>query len=275
MWPYPDVPRQPDAAEGLTPQQVHRLLQRLGRPGRDAVAEELLAWLAPQVALAQCAIFSFERPSRPHIVAMGDRSRTSALPDIAHAYVTRYVRLDPAWAAMQAEEAQAREQARAPRMFIQRQRPADISHAGYRHTCYGLPQVAERVAILAWYDNRYWMSINLYRGEEHGALNEAHLARIDALAPAMVEAVRLHHTGRQLEQDLPELMLSRLSRRFPGLTPRDQDVLRALLQGQDNPTLAAGLGLTLSSAQTYVKRTFRKLGIASQRELLALLMAPE
>jgi DNA-binding NarL/FixJ family response regulator len=176
---------------------------------------------------------------------------------------------------MQAEEASARSQGLVPGMFIHRQQPADIAHAGYRHTCYGLPQVAERVAILAWYDNRYWMSINLYRGEEHGALSPVHLARIEALAPAMVEAVRLHHTGRQLEQDLAELMLSRLNRRCPGLTPRDHDVLRAILHGHDNPTLASGLGLTLSSAQTYVKRTFRKLGVGNQRELLALLMAPD
>lgn len=272
MWPYPEAAAEPD---GISPTQVHRLLQRVGRPGRDAVAEELLGWLAPQVPLAQCAIFSFERPSRPCIVAMGDRLRTQALPDIAQAYITRYARLDPAWEAMRAEEAAASQQGRPPSMLIQRQRPADIAHAGYRHTCYTLPQVAERVAILAWYDNRYWMGINLYRGEEHGELHARHLSRIEALAPAMVEAVRLHHTGRQLEQDLAELMLSRLNRRFPELTPRDHDVLRAILHGHDNPTLASGLGLTLSSAQTYVKRTFRKLGIGSQRELLALLMAPE
>ena len=38
--------------------------------------------------------------------------------------------------------------------------------------------------------------------------------------------------------------------------------------------LAAHLGVTLASAQTYVKRTCRKLGVAGQRELLAWLMEP-
>ena len=36
------------------------LLAQLGRANRHAVAEALLAWLSPHVALAQCAIFSFE-----------------------------------------------------------------------------------------------------------------------------------------------------------------------------------------------------------------------
>ena len=40
------------------------------------------------------------------------------------------------------------------------------------------------------------------------------------------------------------------------------------------PALAAHLGVTLASAQTYVKRTCRKLGVAGQRELLAWLMEP-
>lgn len=260
--------------------QVQALLTQLGRDHRHAVAEALLAWLSPHVPLAQCTIFSFERPNRPQTIAVGDRSRTSALGDIAQAYVTRYFRLDPAVAVMQAEAAAATRAVGAPeggpgpRMRLHRQRPADIAHAGYRHTCYELPQVAERVAILAWYDRRYWMSVNLYRGTEHGLLRDDELARIAALAPTVVEAVRLHHTGRQLEQDLGEVVLARLNRRFPDLTPRDLDVLRALLQGLDTPALAAHLGLTPASAQTYIKRTHRKLGISSQRELLAVLMAP-
>jgi DNA-binding CsgD family transcriptional regulator len=49
-------------------------------------------------------------------------------------------------------------------------------------------------------------------------------------------------------------------------------VLRALLQGLDNEALAQRLGLELSSAQTYVKRVHRKLGVGSQRELMGLLV---
>ena len=67
-------------------------------------------------------------------------------------------------------------------------------------------------------------------------------------------------------------LLARLHRRHPTLTKRDVDVLRGLLQGLDNDALAQRLGLELSSAQTYVKRVHRKLGVNSQRELLGLLV---
>ena len=43
----------------------------------------------------------------------------------------------------------------------------------------------------------------------------------------------------------------------------------------DNATLAERLGLTHESARTYLKRVYRKLGLAGQRELFALLMAPQ
>ena len=246
------------------------LLADLGTAHRHTVAEHLLRLVGAHVPLAQCAIFSFEQPNRPRTVAMGDRSRTSALPRIAQAYVTRFFRLDPAFALMQANTPAAR--LRPPQPLLHRQRPADIAHPEYRHVCYELPRVAERLAVLALYDKRFWMSVNFYRGEEHGPFDDASLAVMAAFAPAVVHAVRLHHTGNALHQDLTDLVLARTTQRFPALTPRDTDVLRGLLQGLDTPALAQRLGLTPASAQTYQKRLFAKLGVAGQRELLGLLM---
>lgn len=255
--------------------QINTLLAHLGLSNRHAVAEDLLRLVGAHVPLAQCAIFSFESPNRPRTVAMGDRSRTSALPRIAQSYVTRFFRLDPVLAVMQAELAAARAAGVAqPRTVLHRQRPQDIAHPDYRHVCYELPQVAERLAMLALYEGRFWMSVNFYRGLEHGPFDAHSLAVMQAFAPTIVHAVRLHHTGNTLHQDLGDLMLARATRRCPHLTPRDLDVLRCLLQGQTNEAMGHTLGLTPASVQTYLKRTFRKLGISGQRELLALLMEP-
>jgi DNA-binding CsgD family transcriptional regulator len=109
---------------------------------------------------------------------------------------------------------------------------------------------------------------------EHGPFDEAAMALVEAFAPLIVHAVRLHHTGQALHQDLSELLLDRLAQRAPQLTERDRDVLRGLLQGLATEAMAQRLGLTLASAQTYVKRVCRKLGVSGQRELLALLIEP-
>ncbi|MGS5086886.1 helix-turn-helix transcriptional regulator [Hydrogenophaga sp. A37] len=253
--------------------QVSALLARLGQAGRHAVAEDLLQLVGAHVPLAQCTIFAFEPGRRPAIVAVGDRSRTQELPHIAEAYVDRFHRLDGSSVVMRDELAAAQKAgSSAPRIVLHRQRGDDIHHADYRRICYELPLVAERLAVMALYEGRRWLAVHLYRGEEHGPFDEAGIAVVEAFAPLIVHAVRLHHTGHAVHQDLSGLLLARLVRRFPALTQRDRDVVVALMDGLSTEALAQRLGLTLASAQTYQKRVLRKLGVAGQRELLACLL---
>ena len=256
--------------------QVTALLEKLGLSDRHAVAEEVLRLLGPWVPLAQCTIFSFEGVGRPRTLAVGDRARTRELPDISQAYVQRFYRLDGAQLAMQAHEAAAgKASPQRPHIVLHRQAASDVHHPEYRQICYTLPQVAERLAILSLHEGRRWLSVNLYRGQEHGLFSDADMARVQALAPLIVQAVRLHYTGQVLSADLTALMLDRLALRGPALTPRDEDVLRGLLQGLSITELAERLGLTLSSAQTYTKRLYRKLGVSGHKDLVAwLLSAP-
>ncbi len=277
-WRLPVAPTAGAAGAGLQLPlaQVTALLGKLGLSGRHAVAEDLLHIVGAHVPMAQCTVFSFEGQSPPRTVAMGDRSRTAALRRITHDYVTRFHLLDGSRAAMQAEfEPARRASAAQPLILLHRQRPEDVAHAEYREVCYTLPRVAERLAILALYDGWRWLSVNFYRGTEHGPLQVADLRTLEALAPLVVQAVRLHYAGQLFDEDLAEWLLARLHRRYPALTKRDLDVLRGLLTGLDNAALAQRLGLEVSSVQTYLKRICRKLGIAGQRELLGLLVRPD
>ena len=253
--------------------QVSALLAKLGLSDRHAVAEDVLHLLGPLVPLAQCTIFSFEGTGRPRTVAVGDRARTRELPDISQAYVQRFYRLDGAQQAMQAHEAAARKAPpQRPHIVLHRQAASDVPHPEYRQTCYALPQVAERLAILSLHEGRRWLSVNLYRGLEHGLFSDTEIATVQALAPLIVQAVRLHYTGQVLGSDLMALMMDRLALRGPVLTPRDEDVVRGLLQGLSTQALAERLGLTAASAQTYTKRLYRKLGVSGHKELVAWLL---
>jgi len=253
--------------------QVSALLAKLGLSDRHAVAEDVLHLLGPLVPLAQCTIFSFEGTGRPRTVAVGDRARTRELPDISQAYVQRFYRLDGAQQAMQAHEAAARRAPpHRPHIVLHRQAARSVAHPEYRHICYDLPQVAERLAILSLHEGRRWLSVNLYRGLEHGLFSDTEIATVQALAPLIVQAVRLHYTGQVLSSDLMALMMDRLALRGPVLTPRDEDVVRGLLQGLSTQALAERLGLTPASAQTYTKRLYRKLGVSGHKELVAWLL---
>lgn len=253
--------------------QVSALLAKLGLSDRHAVAEDVLHLLGPLVPLAQCTIFSFEGTGRPRTVAVGDRARTRELPDISQAYVQRFYRLDGAQQAMQAHEAAARKAPpQRPHIVLHRQAASDVPHPEYRQTCYALPQVAERLAILSLHEGRRWLSVNLYRGLKHGLFSDTEIATVQALAPLIVQAVRLHYTGQVLGSDLMALMMDRLALRGPVLTARDEDVVRGLLQGLSTQALAERLGLTAASAQTYTKRLYRKLGVSGHKELVAWLL---
>ncbi len=253
--------------------QVSTLLEKLGLSDRHAVAEEVLRLLGPLVPLAQCTIFLFEGGGRPRTVAVGDRARTRELPDISQAYVQRFYRLDGAQQAMQAHETAARKAPpQRPHIVLHRQALVDVQHPDYRQICYELPQVAERLAILSLHEGRRWISVNLYRGREHGLFRANELAIVEAVAPLIVQAVRLHYTGQVLGSDLLSLMLDRLALRGPALTPREEDVVRGLLQGLSTVELAERLGLTLASAQTYTKRLYRKLGVSGHKDMVAWLL---
>lgn len=266
-WPYPAPPLSVgvDAAT--------RLLAPLGLSGRDSVASELLNLLGADIPLAQCTIFAFEANRAPQTIGVGDRSRTRSLPQIAQAYTRHYWRFDPVQAVMAAHQRDAAAcPATQPLIILQRQSPEQLTHLRYRQSCYEAPEVAERVAVLSLHQQRRWLSIHLYRGREHGLLTPHEWLTVQAWAPLMVQAVRLHHDSALAHADLMPLMMERLRDRHPTLTERDLDVARALLQGLDRTELAKQLGLSVSSAPTYVKRLLRKLGLSGGRELVAWLL---
>lgn len=61
-----------------------------------------------------------------------------------------------------------------------------------------------------------WLSVNLYRGEEHGLFDDAAIATIEAYAPQLiVQAMRLHYAAQTLQDDLAGLVLARLQQRLP------------------------------------------------------------
>jgi hypothetical protein len=104
------------------------LLQQLGTGHQHAVAEGLLNLVGEHVPLAQCTIFAYEGMRAPRIVAVGDRSRTQTLADIAEAYVSRFYRLDGCMAAMREELPGARKAGmQIPRMVMHRESGEEVA----------------------------------------------------------------------------------------------------------------------------------------------------
>jgi DNA-binding NarL/FixJ family response regulator len=56
------------------------------------------------------------------------------------------------------------------------------------------------------------------------------------------------------------------------LTPRERQILDGLAEGASTPKLAARLGLSTSTVQSYVKAVLSKLGVHSRLEAVVLLL---
>jgi len=262
--------------------QVAALLARVGSLPQEALAGALLHLLTEHVALAQCAVFSHPPSQPPRIVSYADRARTRRLPAIAQDYVTRFHREDGSRQAMASVHAErtggaVEREGAGPHggaILLHRQTPEDLGEGDYRAICYDQPRISERIALLSCQDRWHWLSINLYRGHEHGPFRPQEVACIEAFASFLTQLVRLHLRCHQYDNELGGTLVQRLKWRFPSLTRRDLDLLDGVVAGQDGDEIARLMGIQPASVQTYLKRLYRKLGISGQRELFGLMLAP-
>lgn len=249
--------------------QVAQMLSRVGQIRPNVLAAELLQLVCEQVPVAQCTIFAYDSGSSARIISFADRARTVELPEISLNYAERFYRLDGNRQAMDAEANRASD-----RILLQRQCGEDIAHPEYRRLCYERPQISERVALLTLFDGWRWLSVNFYRGREHGKFNAREIEFLEAVAPLLMQMVRLHYGAYVAANELPEMLTERLSRLHPDLTRRDRQLLKGMLTGSTPEEIAAQMGIQPSSTQTYIKRIYRKLGISGQRELTGLVLQP-
>ena len=119
------------------------------------------------------------------------------------------------------------------------------------------------------------------------------LQRARKLAPHTAVCIQLAHAGRKASSALPWEGAQLLSPeqggwqtlgpsavpQLPTEPPPTAMTADDMAQVRDAFVAAAQradrMGIEISSAQTYQKRVYRKLGVSGQRELLGLLMAPD
>lgn len=108
-------------------------------------------------------------------------------------------------------------------------------------------------------------SLHVLRRREHGELSERRLERFARAAPVLGSLISRHLRWGSLEERLAALC--------PALTAREVAVCRGLLAGASSREIAVRLGIGVASVQTYRKRAYRKLAVASLPQLFARLLA--
>jgi two-component system, NarL family, nitrate/nitrite response regulator NarL len=112
---------------------------------------------------------------------------------------------------------------------------------------------------------------------DHAALDAALAAGVDGVLvkdterDALIDAIRRVMAGErviQVDPDDGSAMVWRKLREL-GLTRREYDVLRHVAMGETNPEIAAALGLTRNTVNTYLQRSLEKLGARNRVEALS------
>lgn len=250
----------------LSVEQTVSLLSRVGEPHGKMLASDMLKLVGAQVPLAQCTIFAYSPNRSPQIISFADRARMIELPKISTNYAERFYSMDGNQRAMTMRPTPSTGE----RILVQRQSTEDIVHRDYRRICYELPQISERVALITHCDGNRWLSVNFYRGREHGRFSLNEIEFIETAAPLIMQVVRLHYRAYLEANEMPALLSERIINLYPELTRRDQELLQLMLAGCEVERISLSMGIQVSSAATYIKRLYRKLGISGQRELLAL-----
>jgi len=258
-------PLRPGSGEhSLNIAHTANLFARVGQNRSRFLAADLLQVIGTGVPLAQCTIFAYPKRRNAEVFSFADRAREVSLPVISNKYVQRFFGLDGNQLAMSQNSCLAN-------TLVQRQSIEDITHPEYRRICYEQPQISERVALLTLCESNRWLSVIFYRGREHGRFSQREIHYLEALAPLLIQAVRLHYHAHLQASEMPLLMAERVMKQQPvALTLREQDLLRLMLSGLAVEEIAEQLGVRPVSAATYVKRLYRKLGINGLRELFGL-----
>lgn len=153
--------------------------------------------------------------------------------------------------------------------FLTHQDAADIKSFTYRRDCYDLPGIAGRISLVRR-TSTYGLSVSLYTAEETGIFDQPNRAKAEALLAFLLAAVERHVAfslkgSVWMEQDIQ----ARLALSYPGLTHREREVAAMAIKGRTAAQTAQILGLAETTIITHRKNAYKRMNVASLRQLVA------
>ncbi|KAA0010224.1 LuxR family transcriptional regulator [Billgrantia pellis] len=250
------------AAEDDWPSLVPAMAEcvaRLGEPGFDEV---LLALLRQAVGIEQCMVFAFDgRDDVDCLLAANERAPRVA-GRLAELYTGGLFRQDPNYQRLRRRLDEGSNLAAAEITPMQAEAMPDV----YRSHLFAFPDLVDKVSLtLPGQESVYYL--NLYRGSEAGPFDNNDLTRLDALAPLLASLMRRHYGQSRPLSQRPSIEEAAV---LAPLSERERQLCLYLLRGHTLKTAAAELDIALSTAETYRKRAYAKLGVPSKARLVAL-----
>ncbi|QOR37112.1 LuxR family transcriptional regulator [Billgrantia diversa] len=239
---------------------VAECVARLGEAGFD---EALLTLLRRAVGIEQCMVFAFDGRDEVDCLLADNQRAPQVAGRLAELYTGGLFRQDPNYQRLRQLMDRNSEDTAAEVTPMQ----AGAMPEAYRSHLFAFPDLIDKVALtLPGEQSVYYL--NLYRGSAAGPFERQDLARLDALAPLLASLIRRHYD--QARPDSPQRPSAEEVAILAPLSERERQLCLYLLRGHTLKTAAAELDIALSTAETYRKRAYAKLGVPSKARLVAL-----
>jgi|GEM_PF-1379712 len=236
--------------------------------GTDDFGDNLIAALAGLVEIEHCVLVNV-KPRDAHISALASRRARGVATRLTEAYVGGCYRDDPLvreFAHIGVTETTETTETIKPLMPAVRPLMMDrASNAEYFERFFIEPGIADKLSIIAP-GTEHTAFLSLYRSTAMGRFSERDKACIAAFADFLAALASTHSRLRSTPSVPREISI----KWHTALSERERSVAKLLGQGETAKTVGAMLALSPASVVTYKQRALAKLGIGTQRELVAL-----
>jgi len=228
--------------------------------GTDRFGAALMDALHRRAGADMCSAFTVTGDRAAVLVAESADPDASAFARLASLrYAQRYWRRDVAGLSTLG---------RAHRKVQVLKRPASgIRDLEYHHECYSEGAVIERLSL--YRDGQPAIIASAYRARSGGSFAPRHLDAFAEVAP-LLHAIIVRHAqaGAALPPALGDTApLAAALSQTGGLSAREAAVAALILQGQELSAIAGALAVAESTAATYRRRAYAKLGATNRAEL--------
>jgi DNA-binding CsgD family transcriptional regulator len=202
----------------------------------------------------------------PRILMSAAHGPMSIPRPVAEKYARAYWDLDPATDAIRFCE-------KTKSLVLRIEPEEDIKDVGYRHECYTLHKLVDRLSIMQRNGTNIYR-MNFYSGGRYGRFADSDVRQMVNSADILMSLLVRHHAAGvdDGEERTAEMFRSRLRLVSPKMPQREAEVCTAIMLGMTSEAIAIELGISVNTVLTYRKRAYGRLNISCQNELMRLIL---
>jgi DNA-binding CsgD family transcriptional regulator len=230
--------------------------------GSDTFETHLLALLQQAVGIEQCMIFAYAGNDEVDCLLAANQNKPRVAGRLARLYAGGLFRQDPNY--LQLRRLVDNQENLSTQVL--RTMQGEAMSPAYRSHLFAFPDLIDKVSLnVPASDGAYYL--NLYRDAQRGPFTSTDLVCLNGLAPLLASLIRRHYSSIHAG---PEKLSAYEATILAPLSERERQLCHYLLRGHTLKTAATELDIAFSTAETYRKRAYAKLGVPSKARLVAL-----